>query len=204
MAPLAYSAVFLTSLLELSTAFPVPWGSWWPKHNGKSSGGINVQLGPRPYYLVDNMDEGALKDSLESCYEDEKSTSTFSIAHRGAPLMFPEHSREGYMAAGRMGAGLLQLSFSNRVESNQLQALSSVMCHSRATLNSSVVTPTAIYTTLRISSRAQSWQLNAPSLSLRMIQILAKKRALCAAPRTSPLRNSSPSARRWKQLRMMQ
>lgn len=66
---------------------------------------INVQLGPRPYYLVDNMDEGPLKEKLESCKEEPKSTSSFSISHRGAPLMFPEHSKEGYHAAARMGAG---------------------------------------------------------------------------------------------------
>ena len=64
-----------------------------------------VQLGPRPYYLVDEMDEGDLKDKLESCKNEPKSTSSFSISHRGAPLEFPEHSRQGYDAAARMGAG---------------------------------------------------------------------------------------------------
>ena len=90
-----------------AVGLPAPWGSWWPHHgHGKgSSSGINVQLGPRPYYLVNNMDEGALKDKLEECTEGPFSTSSFSISHRGAPLMFPEHSREGYIAAARMGAG---------------------------------------------------------------------------------------------------
>jgi glycerophosphoryl diester phosphodiesterase len=32
----------------------------------------------------------------------------FSIAHRGAPLQFPEHSRESYQAAARMGAGVIE------------------------------------------------------------------------------------------------
>ena len=71
----------------------------------RQASGINVQLGPRPEYLVNNMDDGALKDSLLACSEGPFSTSQFSISHRGAPLMFPEHSREGYMAAARMGAG---------------------------------------------------------------------------------------------------
>ncbi|EKX43403.1 hypothetical protein GUITHDRAFT_110525 [Guillardia theta CCMP2712] len=31
-----------------------------------------------------------------------------SIAHRGAPLMFPEHTLEGYTSAVRMGAGMLE------------------------------------------------------------------------------------------------
>jgi glycerophosphoryl diester phosphodiesterase len=51
------------------------------------------------------MDEGDLKDKLQSCSEGPFHTTRYSISHRGAPLMFPEHSREGYMAAGRMGAG---------------------------------------------------------------------------------------------------
>ncbi|KAF2158530.1 hypothetical protein M409DRAFT_30967 [Zasmidium cellare ATCC 36951] len=112
--------------IGLTTAAPAPtaqwggnWGNWgnWGHHGkppGKPPGGgaptpkINVQLGPRPYYLVDNMDEGPLKKKLESCKEEPKSTSSFSISHRGAPLMFPEHSKQGYDAAARMGAGIIE------------------------------------------------------------------------------------------------
>jgi glycerophosphoryl diester phosphodiesterase len=32
----------------------------------------------------------------------------FSIAHRGAPLQFPEHTREAYEAGARMGAGIVE------------------------------------------------------------------------------------------------
>lgn len=32
----------------------------------------------------------------------------FSIAHRGAPLQFPEHTKESYEAAARMGAGVIE------------------------------------------------------------------------------------------------
>lgn len=69
---------------------------------------LNVQLGPRPYYLVDDMDEGSLKRELLACTEDEARSSDFSIAHRGAPLQFPEHTRESYLAAARMGAGIIE------------------------------------------------------------------------------------------------
>lgn len=51
------------------------------------------------------MDNGTLKEKLESCKEGPFSTSSFSVSHRGAALMFPEHSKEGYEAAIRMGAG---------------------------------------------------------------------------------------------------
>ncbi|KAI6807119.1 hypothetical protein KC332_g11502 [Hortaea werneckii] len=96
----------------LANAAPASWkGGWkpWPKHGHHEEGsGINVQLGPRPYYLVDDMDEGPLKEKLESCSNGPFHTSSFSISHRGAPLMFPEHSREGYVAAARMGAGIIE------------------------------------------------------------------------------------------------
>lgn len=69
---------------------------------------IRVQFGPRPYYLVDDMDEGALKDKLASCSEKEQQPSDFSIGHRGAALQFPEHTKESYEAAARVGAGIIE------------------------------------------------------------------------------------------------
>jgi glycerophosphoryl diester phosphodiesterase len=69
---------------------------------------INVQLGPRPYYLVENMQPGPLKSSLERCAENPVRPSDFSIGHRGAAMQFPEHTKESYQAAARMGAGILE------------------------------------------------------------------------------------------------
>jgi glycerophosphoryl diester phosphodiesterase len=69
---------------------------------------INVQLGPRPYYLVENMDDGPLKHRLEHCLERPMFKSDFSIGHRGAALQFPEHTKESYEAAARMGAGIIE------------------------------------------------------------------------------------------------
>jgi glycerophosphoryl diester phosphodiesterase len=73
-----------------------------------SRGGDNVQLGPRPFFLVDDMDAGALKSKLESCKNGPFRKTDFSIGHRGAALQFPEHTRESYEAAARMGAGILE------------------------------------------------------------------------------------------------
>lgn len=69
-----------------------------------------AQLGPRPFYLVDRMSEGDLKDDLQRCAARKSSyrQSDFSIGHRGAPLQFPEHTAESYVAAARMGAGILE------------------------------------------------------------------------------------------------
>ena len=67
-----------------------------------------VQLGPRPFFLIDNMDDGDLKEALAACQAGPFSRSTWSIGHRGAPLKFPEHTVESNRAAARMGAGILE------------------------------------------------------------------------------------------------
>ena len=51
----------------------------------------NIQYGVRPFYLIDAMKEGPLKSKLESCVNNTPHRTSFSIAHRGAPLEFPEH-----------------------------------------------------------------------------------------------------------------
>lgn len=68
----------------------------------------DVQVGPRPQWLVDDMDEGPLKTRLQSCRTDNMKRTDFSIGHRGAPLQFPEHTLESYVAAARMGAGIVE------------------------------------------------------------------------------------------------
>ena len=75
---------------------------------GSTTSASTSQLGPRPFYLVDEMDEGALKSKLESCASGPFYPSSFSIAHRGAPLQFPEHTKQSYTAAARMGAGIIE------------------------------------------------------------------------------------------------
>ena len=76
-------------------------------HRGRAER-LNVQVGVRPFYLVEGMDDSALKDRLKQCEAGPFYTSRFSISHRGAPLEFPEHSRESYEAAHRMGAGIIE------------------------------------------------------------------------------------------------
>src|SRR3970040_1129527 len=45
-----------------------------------------IQLGPRPLFLVDDMDPGPLKERLLQCAAGPFAKTDFSIAHRGAPL----------------------------------------------------------------------------------------------------------------------
>lgn len=68
----------------------------------------NIQYGVRPFYLVDAMKEGPLKNKLKSCYGNTPQRSSFSIAHRGAPLEFPEHTLQSNKAAALMGAGIFE------------------------------------------------------------------------------------------------
>ena len=68
----------------------------------------SVELGPRPFFLVEDMDESRLKQKLKSCENGPFYQTDFSIGHRGAPLQFPEHTKESYEAGAKMGAGILE------------------------------------------------------------------------------------------------
>ena len=67
-----------------------------------------AEVGPRPFYLIDDMDNSLLKTELESCAAGPFYRTDFSIGHRGACLQFPEHTKESYVAAARMGAGIVE------------------------------------------------------------------------------------------------
>jgi len=68
----------------------------------------SVQVGVRPQYLVEGMDDGPLKQRLQRCEDGPFYRTDFSIAHRGAPLEFPEHTKEAYEAGAHMGAGIVE------------------------------------------------------------------------------------------------
>lgn len=69
---------------------------------------FSVELGLRPYYLIDDIDEGSLKEKMQKCSEGLFKVSDFVFAHRGAPLQFPEHTLESYRAARRQGVGVIE------------------------------------------------------------------------------------------------
>ncbi len=73
---------------------------------------LEFSLGTRPGELVAGLPQGALKSRLQACASSEQystpQVSEFSISHRGAPLQYPEHTMEGYIAAASMGAGIIE------------------------------------------------------------------------------------------------
>ncbi len=67
-----------------------------------------VDVGVRPWYLIEQTPFGTLRTQLQQCLDRPVAPHPMSIAHRGAPLQFPEHTRESYIAAARMGAGRIE------------------------------------------------------------------------------------------------
>lgn len=69
---------------------------------------VPAQVGERPLFLVRQMQDSTLKTRLEQCTTDNFYRSEFSIGHRGAPMKFPEHTKESYQAAIDSGAGIVE------------------------------------------------------------------------------------------------
>ncbi|WP_375173342.1 glycerophosphodiester phosphodiesterase family protein [Pseudooceanicola sp.] len=92
---------FLPLLLALATA-PLAAQA---EMSGAAEG---YSYGIRPAYLISRMNDGPLKDKLGACMGQAATPTKFSIGHRGAPLMFPEHTVESNRAAAAMGAGILE------------------------------------------------------------------------------------------------
>jgi glycerophosphoryl diester phosphodiesterase len=68
-----------------------------------------AQLGPRPFFLVNDMKDSPLKQELQACTNRAVFTRRdFAIGHRGAAMQFPEHTKESYEAAARSGAGIVE------------------------------------------------------------------------------------------------
>lgn len=103
----------LTALCAASALFAMKASAHGHGHRADEAtlarhGHLEAQVGVRPLYLVDGMEEGPLKRKLEQCKAGPFYRSNFSISHRGAPLEFPEHTLEANEAGLRMGAGVIE------------------------------------------------------------------------------------------------
>ena len=86
-----------TQVVEVPVIVEVPAGS-----------ASAMQVGARPQFLIADMADSELKNTLAQCSNGKLYKSDFSIGHRGAPLQFPEHTKESYVAAAKMGAGIVE------------------------------------------------------------------------------------------------
>ncbi len=86
-------------LLLLNSSFAFATGKYYYSR---------IDVGPRPHFLVEGMEPSLLKHKLEACRNFPVFKTDFSIGHRGAPLQFPEHTKESYEAAAKMGAGIME------------------------------------------------------------------------------------------------
>jgi glycerophosphoryl diester phosphodiesterase len=69
----------------------------------------NVQVGVRPFFLVDDMAQSPLKDKLKQCEKGPFYKTKFSIGHRGGgTLQFPEETVQSIKAGVKMGAGVAE------------------------------------------------------------------------------------------------
>ncbi len=68
----------------------------------------SIDPSSRPLMLAAELGDSNLKEKLLSCSNGPFTRTAFSIAHRGAPLGYPEHTEESYRAAARMGAGVIE------------------------------------------------------------------------------------------------
>lgn len=121
-------ARFASSLVFAALAVAAPLKE---RHYGDGSGHTSlisqpdgpteyhISYGPRPYYIVQNMTQGPLRQRLESCENGPFSVSGWNIGHRGGgTLQFPEESVQNQMAGARMGAGILEcdVAFTNDLQ----------------------------------------------------------------------------------------
>ena len=91
---------------HLSLTLPLCWFIAF----GTQAAAVAETVNPttRALDLSQDLPAGELQSRLQSCASGPFYATDFSIAHRGAPLGYPEHSREGYIAAASQGAGVIE------------------------------------------------------------------------------------------------
>jgi glycerophosphoryl diester phosphodiesterase len=100
-----YLNLLAFSIVGLFMAF---YSTGCSSSNASTTSISSYEYGVRPTYLVTNMEDSQLKQELLQCQNQEAEKSDFSIGHRGASMQFPEHTKESYLAAAKMGAGIIE------------------------------------------------------------------------------------------------
>ncbi len=107
-ASLFVSVAYAELSLDNNTRIVTSTSSQLQSTADQSPAKIGYSYGSRPQYLIDDMDDSPLKRELQACEGQMPKKTDFSIAHRGAPLQYSEHTVDSYVASARMGAGILE------------------------------------------------------------------------------------------------
>lgn len=91
------------TLLSVATLVAATVPAWAESH-----GGAAISDGPHPFYLIDRLEDGPLKQTLAACKGQAPQRSDWPIAHRAVPLLFPEYTAEGFRAGAQTGAGIVE------------------------------------------------------------------------------------------------
>src|SRR5262245_1191625 len=95
------------SLLVVGTCFLSARSSANDDDHFNDNYGDAVQVGPRPYYLINKMSPSPLKRQLEACADGPFYKTKCSLGHRaGGAAHCPAHPAESHRAGARMGAGI--------------------------------------------------------------------------------------------------
>lgn len=95
------AALFTLLLAATAVAAPLTTGN-----HTSAKDKFLVSLGPRPYFIINNMTDSPLRRKLQSCENQQPSITGFTVGHRGGgTLQFPEETVQSENAGARMGAG---------------------------------------------------------------------------------------------------
>jgi glycerophosphoryl diester phosphodiesterase len=114
MHPTIFDKLALALVVGTANGLPQSWSPPLDKRHTSSEqpllkAGYYISLGPRPFYIVQNMTNSALKSKLETCENGPFQVSSFVLGHRGGGILqFPEETVQSTMAGARMGAGILE------------------------------------------------------------------------------------------------
>jgi glycerophosphoryl diester phosphodiesterase len=100
--------ISITGFAVLGLGVQLTTGACSGDYDEYKSADFTAQVGQRPLFLVDQLEDGELKDALRGCKKAVFNKTPFSIGHRGAAMQFPEHTLESYVAAARQGAGIIE------------------------------------------------------------------------------------------------
>lgn len=89
----------------------------------KSPAKVVANAGVRPLFLINELNNSKFKRSLKACKNNRFYRTGFSIGHRGAAMLFPEHTKESSQTAIDSGAGIVPSEYAKAAKSVGLSVI---------------------------------------------------------------------------------